>query len=147
MNALVRMAIGGCLWCALGTLAPAQVAVLPPAGYAAPLPWAPVRPSDYLAYGPYDLLGGYARAYITAPQPVGHEIIPTGPNGYVYRPVYQTPATNVLVPPAPPRTSYAPSTPSSPRAPLLRKFGDAIRSQPTVEQLPSPRIAPGPREF
>jgi hypothetical protein len=38
----------------------------------------------------YNLLSGYRPVYAGARQPMGHEVIPTRPdgNGYVYRPVY-----------------------------------------------------------
>ena len=38
----------------------------------------------------YNLLSGYRPIYAGSRQPIGHEIIPTRPdgNGYVYRPVY-----------------------------------------------------------
>ncbi|MBL8827479.1 MAG: tetratricopeptide repeat protein [Planctomycetaceae bacterium] len=46
-------------------------------------------------WGYYDLLGGYPRYYPTVPQPTGHRITPTGPNGYVYEPVYNPPPVGV----------------------------------------------------
>lgn len=46
-------------------------------------------------WGYYDLLGGYQRYYPTVPQPTGHRITPTGPNGYVYEPVYNPPPFGV----------------------------------------------------
>ncbi|HEX4131008.1 MAG TPA: tetratricopeptide repeat protein [Pirellulales bacterium] len=58
---------------------------LPPTGFS---PYRPVMPNPF---GPYDLLGGFARAAITAPQPSGHTITPTGLNGYVYQPTYDWP--------------------------------------------------------
>ena len=66
-----------------GVIVQSQGATYTPAtGFA---PYRPVYPNPF---GPYSLLGGYARAAVTAPQPTGHEIIPTGPNGYIYRPTY-----------------------------------------------------------
>ncbi|MBS0207395.1 MAG: tetratricopeptide repeat protein [Planctomycetes bacterium] len=50
--------------------------------------FAPYRPVSPDPFGPYTLIGGYARAALTAPQPTGHEILPLGPNGYTYRPTY-----------------------------------------------------------
>lgn len=39
-------------------------------------------------FGPYSLFTR-APAYLGARQPVGHEIIHTGPNGYAYRPLFE----------------------------------------------------------
>jgi hypothetical protein len=44
---------------------------------------------------PGDLLGlPYAPS---VPQPSGHQIVPTGPNGYIYRPLYGSPAVSPRV--------------------------------------------------
>ncbi|MBI2827609.1 MAG: hypothetical protein HYX69_23280 [Planctomycetia bacterium] len=43
-----------------------------------------VPPIDAFPFGP---LFGYPAANLGSPQPSGHQVIPTGPNGYVYRPV------------------------------------------------------------
>lgn len=51
----------------------------------------PFRPLAYQPFGPYDLLGGYAPVYLGARQPSGHEIVPLGPNGYIYRPTFDDP--------------------------------------------------------
>jgi hypothetical protein len=68
----------------------------------APMGPAPYRPSAALAFGPYDLLSGFAPAYLTARQPIGHEIIPTSANGYVYQPVFADPPPPVQSPSLPP---------------------------------------------
>lgn len=39
-------------------------------------------------FGPYSLFG-YVPSFLSARQPVGHRITATGPNGYVYGPVYE----------------------------------------------------------
>ncbi|HEX3869407.1 MAG TPA: hypothetical protein VHV77_03110 [Pirellulales bacterium] len=65
--------------------------------FAPPTDFTPYRPVVPNPFGPYDLLGGYARAGITAAQPTGHVIIPTGPNGYIYQTTFGSPAV-----PAPP---------------------------------------------
>ncbi len=67
--------------------------------------------------GYYDLLGGYQRYYPTVPQPTGHRITPTGPNGYVYEPVYNpppvgvAPGATVVERPVTPPQGVSPTTP------------------------------------
>ncbi|HWB00540.1 MAG TPA: tetratricopeptide repeat protein [Pirellulales bacterium] len=76
-------------WCSIGHVSEAQMLrnAAPPTGFA---PYRPVYPDPF---GPYDLLGGFARAAVTAPQPSGHVIIPTSANGYIYAPTYDWPQT------------------------------------------------------
>jgi hypothetical protein len=60
-----------------------------PAGTAPAVSYDYLWQTDPFGVG-YDLLGGFRRIYSGARQPIGHEILPTRPdgNGYVYRPVY-----------------------------------------------------------
>jgi hypothetical protein len=120
-----------------------------PYGYqpAQPAPYRPL-PSNPFMY--YDLLGGFARNAITAPQPIGHEHIATGPNGYIYQPVYAAP----LAPPRPPLPPQAapltpPRAPSPPNAvpPAQgpRQLNDSPRPAPAP--LPEPNPPQGPRAF
>lgn len=68
-----------------------------------------------------------------AAQPLGHRVIVTGPNGYVYRPVY--PWDLKSPPPAPPPVQPAPPAPAQPAEP------------PPPEPIPAPPAESGPREF
>ena len=61
-------------------------------------------------------------------QPIGHEKVWTGPNGYIYRPIYAEPA--------PPVPAQVP-TPAVAEPPVL------IPAEP----VPAPPVEPGPREF
>ena len=73
------------------------------AGAVVPLVPAPSRLPPYSPFGPYELIDRNVPYYLTAPQPTGHQIISTGPNGYVYRPTYAVPVLPVAVAPlAPP---------------------------------------------
>ena len=58
-----------------------------PAGGAPTVFLGPSWPADPFGVG-YSLLGGYRRVVSGARQPIGHEHLQTGPNSYVYRPVY-----------------------------------------------------------
>lgn len=88
---------------------------------------------DWLGYwrnGPFGI-----SPFGPAPQPTGHEIVPNGRGGYVYRPLY--PATPY--PEAPPLPWDVPNwqTPPADRGQVLRE------SQPPVQRRsPSPRPAP-----
>lgn len=79
-------------------------------------PW-PVVPGDLYGYPGLNRI----------PQPAGHEIVVTGPNGTLYRPVYPAPP---VLPPTP--ASPQPAPPALPSA---------------MEPLPTPPPEVGPREF
>lgn len=149
----------------------AQTLTPPPgATYGQPLPVPPGRPLSYSPFMNYDLIYGYARGSLTAPQPIGHEHIPLGNNGYIYRPVYASPpmGPQAAMPtrPVPPQAMQPGLQPglqpgavptSRPRtsASILRKFDEP--PAPAPEPAPqaqngggqAPRQAPpaGPREF
>jgi hypothetical protein len=111
-------------------------------------PW-PVVPGDIFGY-PY---------VERAPQPVGHQVIVTGPSSYIYRPIYTRPGPPPLVaaPQAEPlgqRTVAAPIPPPPPAPdvglpPLGLAPPDAAKplaSAPKPEVVPVPPPA-RPREF
>ncbi len=64
----------------------AQVAIAPSWGMMPPA-WGPrtVQMAPWGVFAPPPL---YGRSYYAPPQPMGHQITPTGPNGYTYEPVY-----------------------------------------------------------
>lgn len=105
-----------------------------------PAPWpghgVPVRPGT-LPPGPY---GGALRYYPQVQQPIGHERIWTGPNSYIYRPLYPEPSQPGRQPtPAKPRPAERPSPSDVPPPP-----------QPDdVPEIPEPPVVPlpGPREL
>jgi hypothetical protein len=66
-------------------------------------------------------------------QPLGHKVIPTGPNGYIYRPVY---ASDLKVKQA----AQPDPTPPPEQAP------EPIPA-PAPEAIPAPAAEPGPRVF
>lgn len=139
-----------------GTHTTAQTLTPPPgATYGQPLPVPPGRPMYYSPFTNYDLLYGYSRGALTAPQPIGHEHIPLGANGYIYRPVYALPpqAPVSAGPPAMPHARHALAAPVS-RAPaqpsILRRLPEAPPPAPESVVNP-PQAKPGqpagPREF
>jgi hypothetical protein len=109
-----------------------------------------------------------ARLSIAAPlpppvqQPLGHEKIWTGPNGYIYRPWYgqppaeaqgsAAPAAEPVPTPAPPDGPDArrlPVIPQLQEPPVLPAPPDARPHQPNPapEPIPAPPPATGPQEF
>jgi hypothetical protein len=159
-------------------------AYLPPAGrrayaaYAPPVVTAPPYGAPYSGYalriGPWPGVRAALSAYVDrVPQPLGHVVTPSGPNGYVYRPYYkedlqpQPPpgppeAAIVGPPPAQPRTVPPPPIPQPPAAqPPLPQPPAVGPPQPApaagmvpppalpvaIEAVPAPRPENGPREF
>lgn len=54
----------------------------------------PLQPAPFdtvYPFGPYGLFYDYAPPYLGGPQPTGHGITWSGPNSYVYRPIYGLP--------------------------------------------------------
>ena len=147
----------------IGTRAAAQSITPPPgATYGQPLPVPPARPLYYSPFNNYDLLYGYSRGALTAPQPIGHEHIPLGPNGYIYRPVYAAPpqAPGITPPPVIPQALPAQAVPanrplanrplvSRPLAGRLipRRLTDAPPPAPESVVKPEQVKPAGPREF
>ena len=108
-------------------------------------PW-PQVPGDVYGY-PY---------YPRIKQPIGHEKIQTGPNGYIYRPVYEEPPKAQQVPtpaapsaPAPALPEARPPEPPPAIPPAQPAPQPALipPNQPPAEPIPAPPIGPGPREF
>jgi hypothetical protein len=94
----------------------------------APAPWKTV-------FEPWPLVPGdiYGRQFDRAtPQPWGHRVTPTGPNGYVYEPVYEPPLPALTSPALPPALSSPPRA----TAPL-----------PPPEEVPLPASPQELREF
>lgn len=100
-------------------------------------PW-PLVPGDIFSHSQVERI----------PQPVGHEIVVTGPNSYIYRPVYpgetipprQKPLPGeVLLPPPPSANPPAAMPPSS----AARGPGE----QPRLPMPPLPQPDGEPREF
>jgi len=80
----------------------------------------------YTIFEPWPLVPGdiYGRPYYgSVPQPLGHEVVRTGPNGYVYRPIYGPEVEQGGVPTVAPATA------------------------PGVEPIPAPQPEAGAREF
>jgi hypothetical protein len=97
-------------------------------------PW-PLVPGDIYGYPYLDRVD----------QPRGHEIIATGPNGYVYRPIYG----RDLPAPPPPAARPASPKPESPQ-PIPPKPAEPAFAPPLVggpEVIPAPPPTSGPREF
>lgn len=69
----------------------------------------PQRTMPLGPFGPYDLFSVYVSPGLYARQPLGHEIIRTGPNGYIYRPIFE-PQQPTLPPVAAPPGSFATGT-------------------------------------
>ncbi|HEY5312910.1 MAG TPA: hypothetical protein VIK18_10345 [Pirellulales bacterium] len=135
-----------------GPPAAAQTLTPPPgATYGQPLPVPPARPLYYHPFTNYDLLYGYSRGALTAPQPIGHEHIPLGNGGYIYRPVYATPPQ--LPPPAvrqmrPAQAATLSRPPSRPS--ILQRLPPAPPPAPESvvrPELGKPNQPAGPREF
>lgn len=108
-------------------------------------PW-PRVPGDVYGY-PY---------YPWVRQPIGHEKIWTGPNGYIYVPRYAPPGPAPGVPmPAAPSAAMPGSPPTqSPQPPPAASPGNRVPqpawippAAPPPETIPTPPIEPGPREF
>ena len=106
--------------------------------------------SRYPSYGlrglfePWPLVPGdiYGYPYVNrVEQPLGHKVIRTGPNSYIYRPVYASDLRSRLAP--------APTRPKAePKAPVR----EAIPAPPPLnrgqrEVIPAPPPEVGPREF
>jgi hypothetical protein len=94
----------------------------------------------------YDLVRGFRPVYSGVRQPIGHEIIPTRPdgNGYVYRPVYAPSRGYHYTPGGALVVEFPQQHPTRPDAP----FPAVAAPTEHVEPLPVP--APprrGPREF
>jgi hypothetical protein len=114
----------------------------------APLVYPPLIP---WARGPSDFFG---QPYVgQAQQPIGHEKIWTGPNGYIYRPKYADPPVPSQPTPAAPRGVVAPQpvpapTPNPPTSPsVAAPPADAapeVIPTPPAQRQPAPD---GPREF
>ncbi len=70
-------------------------------------------------------------------QPLGHEIVPLGKNGYVYRPIYPPPAAEELgAPPAPdPAVSYGDAAAIMERAVSAARAGDYPGALAQLDQL------------
>lgn len=70
-------------------------------------------------------------------QPLGHEIVPLGPNGYVYRPIYPPPATEELNPPPlpSPTASYGDGAAVMDRAVSATRAGDYHAALAALDQL------------
>lgn len=133
----------------------AQTLTPPPgATYGQPLPTPPMRPLYYSPFTNYDLLYGYSRGALTAPQPIGHEHIPTGPNGYIYRPVYAQPQPPA-VPTNPVAAAQVPAATTSSKPWRLAPTDRPPTQASAPKTLPGPPPAPesveaartGPREF
>lgn len=148
--------LGLALWLGLCPVAAAQTLTPPPgATYGQPLPVPPMRPLYYHPFTNYDLLYGYSRGALTAPQPIGHEHIPLGRNGYIYQPVYSTPAPPPAMPaqPAVAGPARGPQTAAAARSQagqaFLRRLSDApppapesvIRQQTAQPQPAQPKQA------
>jgi hypothetical protein len=120
-------------------------------GYPAPvLTPGPRAPGDIFGYPYY----GYVR------QPTGYEKIWTGPNGTVYRPLYNPPLYNPPNAPAMPSMPAEPSEPTPAPAPgqspssaqpvLPPAPRSPDQNSPAVnppEQIPTPPTEPGEKEF
>ena len=156
-------------------------AYLPPAGrrayaaYAPPIVTAPPNGAPYSGYvqriGPWPGLRAALSAYADrVPQPSGHVVTPSGPNGYVYRPYYKQdlqpqpplgpPEAAVARPPAAqPRSVPPPPVPQPPaahrlllghpspplrQASLLRRH---CRSPSKRSPLPTLKAVPGSFDF
>ncbi len=80
-----------------------QVVITSPWGIAPPA-WGP-RSMQMAPWGVFAPPPLYGRSYYAPPQPMGHQITPTGPNGYTYEPVYAPAQSNAapasLAAPAP----------------------------------------------
>ena len=90
-------------------------------------------------FGPYSTFR-YQAPIVRVPQPIGHQITPTGPNGYVYSPIYANPHP-VVVPQVQPAQIGAPAValpPSNARPSSFIERHSA--SAPTVQP---PRALPG----
>ncbi len=110
-----------------------------------PAPWpgygVPVRPGA-LPLAPY---GGALPYYPPVQQPIGHERIWTGPNSYIYRPVYPEPFQPAPVEPGRQPTPAEPWRPQPPAPPDVPP-----PPQPDeFPEIPEPPVVPmpGPREF
>lgn len=90
-------------------------------------------------------------------QPIGHTVTPTGPNGYVYDPLYSSDVAAARQPTLAPQPSLAiPRTETSGRTPQMVPVPTAP-GNPAVESIPAPAAEPeaiplpvpegGPREF
>jgi hypothetical protein len=124
-----------------------------PNPYAYPLTWRAVRRGAVAAYRTYP----YAYRYYPYPhvfepwprvpgdiygypyvdrveQPLGHKVIVTGPNSYVYRPVYPWDVK--------PKQAPRPPSAASPTLPPPPSPND-----PAAEPVPAPPAEGGPREF
>ncbi len=101
----------------------------PPPGFNGHV-WVGVHPWFELQYGPY---------VDRVPQPRGHVKIYTGPNGYIYRPLYGPPA------PAPPTPEPTPALPdpaqAAPQSPAPE--GEIIPA-PMPEGQQGPQLLPPP---
>ena len=96
-------------------------------------PW-PIVPGDIYGYPYVDRVE----------QPVGHQVIVTGPGGYIYRPVYAW----ELAPNESGRASgVSPSRPASPPASAPVPPPPPTPALPPAEPLPVPPAQSGPREF
>jgi len=97
-------------------------------GYPTFEPW-PFVPGDIYGY-PY---------YGQVPQPLGHKVIRTGPNGYIYRPVYES--------------DLQPKEEPASGEPLAEGPGPALSREPpsarerAPEPVPAPPPEDAPREF
>jgi hypothetical protein len=97
-----------------------------------------------VVFEPWPLVPGrvYGYPYVDrAEQPLGHKVIRTGPNGYVYRPVYPSDLVRKQAPtPAPEQPGPAQSVPE----PILTP---PALDGPNPEPIPAPPPESGPREF
>jgi hypothetical protein len=106
----------------------------------------------------YDLLGGYRPIYSGARQPIGHEMIWTGQNSYVYRPTYAAETSSARVawgggplvidyPGTNQAKYYTSSGPVWELKPGMFTLNDIAPPLPIATEPSAPRRTSGPREF
>lgn len=95
----------------------------------------------------YDLLGGYRPIVSGVRQPIGHEIVPTRPdgNGYVYRPLYAPSPGYHYTPGGALVVEFPQRHPTTADAPFPAFARPAEYVEPVFAAPPAPRR--GPREF
>lgn len=98
----------------------------------------------------YDLLAGYRPIYSGVRQPIGHEIVPTRPNGngYVYRPLYAPSPGYRYTPGGAMIVEFPRQHPTTADAPFPAVATPAAYFEPSPsESVLAPPRRTGPREF
>ena len=107
----------------------------------------PYYPGPYV-FEPWPLVPGdiYGYPYVDrVEQPLGHKVIRTGPNSYIYRPVYASDLKPLESPiPAPPQAQPREPVPDA-GVPEVRQ--PALVPPAVPEPIPAPPPEGGPREF